>query len=169
MVSDLKTQLLQVKEAARLAREVAEAAVAASYECIVVDTKARLTEEVAAVCRDYITVSLGVALDRAIVPADSDLRKIENIFFPEDIREISGSVPSEEPPSAPTIAPDSIILEEKGGNEEVQPPVKDKSPEDALTIRDVVTQAKEAEPKPTTEGDHPEAYVPANSSTQDKA
>ena len=57
MVSDLKAQLLQAKEVARLAREAAEATVVASYECRVADTEARLTEEVAAVCRDYITVS----------------------------------------------------------------------------------------------------------------
>ena len=57
MVSDLKAQLLQAKEAARLAREAAEAAVATSYECGVVDTEARLTEEVAAIYRDYITLS----------------------------------------------------------------------------------------------------------------
>ena len=54
---------------------------ATSYECGVADTEARLTDEVAAVCRDYITLSWGVALDRAAVPIDSDLRKIENIFF----------------------------------------------------------------------------------------
>ena len=169
MVSDLKAQLLQAKEAARLAREAAEVAMAASYERGVADIEARLIEEVAAVCRDYITVSWGVALDRATVPADSNLRKIENIFFPEDIREISGSVPPEEPPSAPTAAPDSIIPEEKGGNEEVQPPTKDKSLENALTIRDVIAQAKEAGPKPMAGGDHPETEVPAKSSAQDKA
>ena len=57
MVSELKAQLLQVKEAARLAREAVEVAVAASYERRVVDTEARLTEEVAVVCRDYVTES----------------------------------------------------------------------------------------------------------------
>ena len=57
MVSDLKAQLLQAKEAARLARGAAEAAVAACYERRVTDTEARLTEEVAVVCRDYITES----------------------------------------------------------------------------------------------------------------
>ena len=142
---------------------------AASYERGVTNTEARLPEKVVAVCRDYITVSWGVALDRAAVPADSDLRKIENIFFPKDIREIPCLFPPEEPPSALTTAPDSIIPEGKGGNKKVQPPAKDKSPEDALTIRDVVAQAKEAGPKPTAEGDHPEAEVPANSSAQDKA
>ena len=152
-----------------MAREAAEAAVAASYERGVADTEARLTEEVVAVCRDYITMSWGVALDRVAIPADSDLRKIENIFFPEDIREIPGSVPPEEPPSTSTTVPGSIVPEEKGGNEEVQPPAKDKLPEDALTIKDVVAQAKEARPKPTVGGDRPEAEDPAKSSTQDKA
>ena len=90
-------------------------------------------------------MSWGVALDRAAMPADSDLRKIENIFFPEDICEIPGSVPPEEPVSAKAITSDSLVPEDK----EVQPPAKDKSPKDTLTIRDVVAQAKEAvlEPK----------------------
>ena len=79
-------------------------------------------------------------MDRAAVPADSDLRKIENIFFPEDIREIPDSDPSEEPVSAKAITSDSLIPEA----EEVQPLTKDKSPEDTLTIRDVVAQAKDA-------------------------
>ena len=57
MVSDLKAQLLQAKEAACLAKEAAEAAVAASYERGVKDTEARLTEQVAVVCRDYVTES----------------------------------------------------------------------------------------------------------------
>ena len=134
-----------------------------------VDIEARLTEEVAAVCRDYITMSWGVALDRAVVPANSYLRKIGNIFFPEDIHKIPGSVPSEEPPSVSTTVPDSIIPEEKWGYEEIQPPAKDQSSEDALTIRDIVAQAKEAGPKPTARGGHPVTEVPAKSSAQDKA
>ena len=87
-VSDLKAKLVKVKGEAHLAREAAEKAVATSYDRGVRDTEVRLAEEVAAVCREYITVSWGVALDRVAVPADSDLRKAENIFFPEDIREI---------------------------------------------------------------------------------
>ena len=129
------------------------------------DTEARLTKEVATVCRDYITMSWGVALDRAVVPADSDLRKIENIFFPEDIREIPGSVPPEERLSAKVTTSDSLIPEA----EEVQPPAKDKSPEDTLTIRDVVAQAKGAVSEPKAGGDQPEAEVPTKSSAQVKA
>ena len=59
MVSDLKAELSKAKEAAHLAREATEAAVAASYERRVADTEARLIEEVATVCRDYITMSWG--------------------------------------------------------------------------------------------------------------
>ena len=40
-----------------MAREAAEAAMAASYERGVTNTEARLPEKVVAVCRDYITVS----------------------------------------------------------------------------------------------------------------
>ena len=76
--------------------------------------------------------------------------------------------PPEEPPSAPIAAPDSVIPKGKGGYEEAQPLAKDKSPEDALTIRDVVTQAKVVEPKPTAGGDRPEAEGATKSSTQDK-
>ena len=65
-----------------MAREAIEAAVVASYERGVKDTEVRLTEEVAVVCRDYCTESWGVAMDRAGVPADSELGRIENVFFP---------------------------------------------------------------------------------------
>ena len=151
-----------------MAREATKAAVAASYERGVKDTEAKLTEEVAVVCRDYVIESWGVAMDRAAVPVDSELRRIENIFFPEDIREIPGSDPPEELPSTPTTAPNSIIPEGKGGDEEAQPPAKDKSPEDALTIRGVVTQAKDARPKPKAGDDRPKVEGLAKSSTQDK-
>ena len=56
-VSTLKAELARTKEKARLAREAAKKAVAASYERAVRDTEARLAEEVAIVCREYITTS----------------------------------------------------------------------------------------------------------------
>ena len=40
--------------------------------------------------------------------------------------------------------------------EETQPAAKDKSPEDSLTIRDVVAQAKEVVLGPQAGGDQPE-------------
>ena len=65
-----------------MAREAAEAAVSASYDCGVADTKTRLAEDVAVVCRDYVSKSWGVAMDRARVPANFEMRRLKNIFFP---------------------------------------------------------------------------------------
>ena len=110
-------------------------------------------------------MSWGVALDRVAVPADSDLRKVKNIFFLEDIREIPDSVPLEEPLPAKVTTSDSHIPEA----EKVQPVAKDKSPEDTLTIKDVVAQAKEAVPEPKAGDDQPEPLAPTKSSTQDQA
>ena len=56
-VLDLKAELQKLKDVARVAREAAEVAVNASYECEVANTEARLLEEVAVVCRDYYTKS----------------------------------------------------------------------------------------------------------------
>ena len=70
-------------------------------------------------------------MDRAAVPANSNLRKAENIFFPEDIREI----PLEKPLPAKDTTLDSHMLEA----EEVHLTAKDKLPKDTLTISDVVT------------------------------
>ena len=151
-VSDLRAELAKVKEVACVAREAVEKAVSASYDRGVRGTEMRLTEEVAAVCRDYFTMSWGVALDRAVVPVDSDLRKAENIFFPEDIREIPESAAPEEPLPLKDLISDSHVPEAEG----TQPAAKDKSPEDSLSIRDVVAQAKEAVLGPQAGDDHPE-------------
>ena len=56
-VLDFKAVLQKAKEAARVAREAAEAAVNASYERGVLDTETRLAEEVAIVCKDYVMES----------------------------------------------------------------------------------------------------------------
>ena len=108
-------------------------------------------------------------MDWAAVLANFELRRLENIFFPEDIREIPDSDPLKELPFAPTTVPNFIVPEGKGVDEEAQPPAKDKSPEDALTIRDVVLRAKDVGPKPKVGDDRLEANGPAKSSTQDKA
>ena len=84
-VLDLKAELQKVKDATRVAREAVEAAVKTSYERGVQDTETRLLEEVVVVCKDYYTESWGVAMDQARVLVDFELRRVENIFFPEDI------------------------------------------------------------------------------------
>ena len=50
---DLRAELHKVKEAARVAREAFQAVEKVSYEHEVLETKTRLAEEVAEVCRDY--------------------------------------------------------------------------------------------------------------------
>ena len=70
-----------------MAKEVAKDAEAVAYECGVVETEARLTAEVMVVYRDYYAETYYNALNWARVPADSDLRKADKVYYPEDIRE----------------------------------------------------------------------------------
>ena len=70
------------------------------------ETKARLVEEVAEVCRDYCTETWAKALNRVGVPADSELRRAENIFLLEDIREVPSMLP---PPFADPIPPPKLL------------------------------------------------------------
>ena len=71
----------------------AEAEKIASYEHEVLDTETRLAKEVARVCRDYYAETWAEALNQAGVPAISELRSTENIFFLEDIKEILATLP----------------------------------------------------------------------------
>ena len=76
-----------------MARDASEATETASYERGVQETKAWLAEEVAGVCRDYCVKVWAEVLNQARVPTDSELRKAENTFFPEDIREVLATFP----------------------------------------------------------------------------
>ena len=71
--------------------ETTKAAEAATYERGVVETETRLTAEVTVVCRDYCAETYRNALDRVGVPANSDLRKANKVYYPEDIRDSSSS------------------------------------------------------------------------------
>ena len=92
-VLNLKAELQKAQEALKVAKEAAKAAEAATYECRVVETEGRLTTEVTAVCRDYCAETYYNALDRAGVLADSDLRRIDKIYYLEDIREDPTALP----------------------------------------------------------------------------
>ena len=89
MVLDLRAELQRAKDAAKkaawVAKETTKVAVTASYECGVEETEKRLAKKVAEVCRNYYTESWIEALNNAGVPADSELRKVERLFFPEHI------------------------------------------------------------------------------------
>ena len=62
-----------------MAQEAAKTAEAAAYERGVLETEARLIAKVTVVCRDYCTETYYQALDWAGVPADSDLRRVDQV------------------------------------------------------------------------------------------
>ena len=85
-----------------MAKEAAKAMEVAAYKRGVVETEARLTAEVTVVCRDYCVETYYKALDRAGVPADFDLRRVDKVYYPEDIREDPTALP---PPAALPLLP----------------------------------------------------------------
>ena len=64
--------------------------------------KARLTAEVTVVCKEYCAETYNQALDRAGIPADSDLRKMDQVYYPEDLRE---NITAPSPPAAFPLPP----------------------------------------------------------------
>ena len=148
LVLDLKAELEKAKDTAQVAREASEAMETTSYERGVLETETRLAEEVVGVCKDYCAETWVEALNRAEVPEDSELKKAESVFFLEDIREAPVALPL--PMQLPTIqapSPDAKVSAGAGKGKEVQPSAKAKQFKDALTIRDVVSKAKETESK----------------------
>ena len=91
MVTELREELCKAREAAQLLNEATEAEKQAAYDLGVQETQSRLTEEFFAVVRDYCDITWGKALDVAGVPADSNLRQPESIYYDSDIRELLGS------------------------------------------------------------------------------
>ena len=100
---ELKADLQKAKEAAQLAKKVAEAEKQASYLLCVEETQARLTEELVEICRDYCNVTWDEALNIVEVPIDSAWRQPGSIYYHLDICEVSGAIPS---PSA--LAPETL-------------------------------------------------------------
>ena len=177
MVLDLQSKLQKPEEALKSAQEVAAVAETSAYERGVLETETRLTAEVTAVCREYCAETYNQALDQAGIPADSDLRKVDQVYYPKDLRE-NTTVPP--PPTALPLPPleqslttqeparDTEVLagveKEKDGamvasrtegkakeKEKEKEKAKNKADahasEDALTIGDIVSKAKVAESK----------------------
>ena len=86
-----------------MAKEAAEVSKQASYELGMQETKVRLANELAEVCRDYSKEVWLEALNLAGVPATPKWREASNVYYPLDIREI----PADLPPS-PALTPFSI-------------------------------------------------------------
>ena len=118
-----------------MAQEVAKAAEIAAYERGMQETEARLTAEVTVVCRDYCAETYNQALDRAGVPADSDLRRVDHVYYPEDIREDTTAFP---PPTALPLPPpkQSFTTQEPSQGTEIPAGAqKDKKKREIVTSR----------------------------------
>ena len=158
-----------------MAQEAAKTAETATYERGVLEMEARLTVEVTMVCRDYYAKTYNQALNWAEVPADSDLRKAYQVYYPKDIREdATAPLPlaalhlpppkqslTIQEPSQGAELPAGAIKEKKGEvmASRIEEKVKEKGKEkaknkadanpfdDALTIGDMVSKAKATKSK----------------------
>ena len=159
LVLNLQAELQKVKnaakEAARVANEATKVVEKAAYERGVEDTENRLVEEVVGVCREYYIKTWTEALNSVGVPANSELRKAESIFFPEQIQEAPANLPSTAlplpPPKQVSSVQDLALNAEAstgaGKGKEALSSTKDNQFEDTLIIKDVFSQAKEAKSK----------------------
>ena len=153
---DLKAELQKVKKVTRGAREAFKAAETTSYKRGVLETETRLAKEVIGVCMDYCTKTWAKALNQVGVPVDSELRRSESVCFPKDIREILEMLPTpiadlfplpRQFPATQAPTPHAEDLIGVGKGKEVQPMVKANQFEDDLTIKDMVSKAKNEEVK----------------------
>ena len=92
-ILDLKAKLQKAKEELKVAQEAAVAAENSAYERGMLETEARLTAEVTVVCREYCVETYNQALDRAGISADSDLRRVDQVYYPDDLRENTTAPP----------------------------------------------------------------------------
>ena len=74
------------------------------------ETETRLTAEVTTVCREYCAETYNQALDQAGIPADSDLRRTDQVYYLEDLREESNPPP---PTTIPPLPPNEPLPAQK--------------------------------------------------------
>ena len=153
-----------------MAQEAAIAAETLAYERGVLETETRLTAEVTAVRREYCAETYSQALDRAGIPADSDLRRMDQVYYLEDLKE--NITPPPPPATLPLPPPNEPLPAQKSSQdselpigtkkEKEQEKEKEKTKEkekekkkeqnkananpseDALTIGDMVSKVKVA-------------------------
>ena len=116
-VKELREELRKAREATQLLKEAAEAEKQASYVLGVQETQSRLTEEFSAVARDYCDITWDKALDAIGVPADSSLRRPENVYYDPDIQALPGS--DSPPPEQP-----ALVSEVPAANQALPAPVE---------------------------------------------
>ena len=101
-ILDLQSKLLRAEEALKVAQEAAITAETLAYERGVLETETRLTAEVTAVCREYCAETYNQALDQAGILTNSDLRRTDQLYYLEDLRENTMTPP---PPAALLLTP----------------------------------------------------------------
>ena len=93
---------LQRDEVLKVAQEATIAAETSAYERGVLEMETRLTAEVTAICREYCAEMYNQALDREGIPANSNLRRTNQVYYPEDLRENTTTPP---PPATLPLPP----------------------------------------------------------------
>ena len=106
MVTELREELRKAREAAQLLKKATEVEKQAAYDLGVQETQSRLTEEFSAVVRDYCDKTLDVAE----VPAKSNLRRTESIYYDLDICEFPG--PGSPPLEHPAQVSEALIADQ---------------------------------------------------------
>ena len=169
---DLKAKLQKVEEALKVAQEAATVIETSAYEHGVLETEVKLTAEVTVVCRKYCAETYNQALDQAGILLNSDLRRVDQVYYPEDLKENTTAPPP--PPEQPLTTPElsqgaevpAGAEKEKNGTvvaSQIEEKVKEKEKEkgkekaknkananpseDALTIGDMVSKAKATKSK----------------------
>ena len=89
-----------------MSQEVAKAIETSAYKRGVLETEARLTAEVTVVCREYCAETYNQALDRAGIRTNSDLRRVDQVYYPEDLRENTTAPP---PAALPLPPPEQSL------------------------------------------------------------
>ena len=143
MVLDLQSKLQRAEEALKVAQEVAIAAETSAYERGVLETKTRLTAEVTVVCREYCAETYNQALDRAGIPADSNLRRTDQVYYLEDLRENTTHPP---PPAALPLPPPNEPLPAQKSSQDTEVPIRaEKEKNGAVVASQIEEKAKEKE------------------------
>ena len=142
-VLDLKAKLQKAKEALKVAQEAATAAETSTYECGVLETEARLTAEVIVVCWEYCAKTYNQALDRAGIPTDSNLRRVDQMYYLEDLRESTTASP---PPAALLLpSPKQSLTTQEPSQGAEAPTGVEKEKNGAVVASQIEEKAKEKE------------------------
>ena len=143
-VLNLKSKLQKAEEALKVAQEAATAAETSAYKRGVLETEARLTTEVTVVCREYCAEMYNQTLDQAGIPVDSDLRRVDQVYYLEDLRENTTTPPPPPPPAALPPPEQSLTTQEPSQDTEV-PTGAEKENNGAVVASRTKEKAKEKE------------------------